>query len=55
MELNGGVSLADILTCNSMAEGQIAAVCKEVLNGLEHLHSRSIIHRDIKVSHALAY
>ena len=55
MEYMEGGSLTDIVTSNFMAEGQIAAVCKEVLSGLEHLHSRSIIHRDIKVSHSLVY
>ena len=34
-----------------MEEGMIASVCREVLQALEFLHSRHVIHRDIKVEH----
>jgi p21-activated kinase 1 len=48
MDYVDGEDLTQVLTANDMDEAQMALVCRETLLALEHLHSRNIVHRDIK-------
>ncbi|OWZ78050.1 protein-serine/threonine kinase [Cryptococcus neoformans Bt85] len=53
MEFMEGGALTDVIENNKLTEDQIAAICLETCRGLQHLHSRSIIHRDIKSDNLL--
>ncbi|XP_062369906.1 serine/threonine-protein kinase PAK 3-like [Cinclus cinclus] len=48
MEYMDGGSLHDVIREIQMAEGEIAAVSRECLQGLDFLHCKQVIHRDIK-------
>ncbi|NWT62417.1 PAK3 kinase, partial [Erythrocercus mccallii] len=48
MEYMDGGTLRDVISVTHMSEGEIAAVSRECLQGLDFLHSNLTIHRDVK-------
>ncbi|OAA61703.1 mst3-like protein [Niveomyces insectorum RCEF 264] len=53
MEYLGGGSCLDLLKPGNFSEAHVAIVCRELLRGLEYLHSEGKIHRDIKAANIL--
>ncbi|KAG8929291.1 Protein kinase [Tulasnella sp. 419] len=53
MEYMEGGALTDIIENNTLEEDQISSISLETCKGLCHLHTQSIIHRDIKSDNVL--
>ncbi|KAK9478685.1 kinase-like domain-containing protein [Lipomyces japonicus] len=53
MEYMEGGALTDIIERHTLTEAQIATICLETCKGLQHLHHKNIIHRDIKSDNVL--
>ena len=53
MEFLEGGSCLDLLEAGVFSEAHIATVCRELLLGLDYLHSEGTIHRDVKAANIL--
>jgi tetratricopeptide (TPR) repeat protein len=53
MEFVDGITLADWLKKNSLPQEQAVAIFLQILDALQHAHSRGILHRDIRPSNVM--